>query len=44
MLDLFDTMVWYFQKLFLYVERSKNLEKKYVRTVQKIHLPKGVWP
>ena len=35
MLDLFDTMVWYFQKLFLYVERSKNLEKKYVRTVQK---------
>ena len=26
----------------LYMERSKNLEKKYVITVQKIHLPKGV--
>ena len=29
-------------EVFLYVERSKNLEKKYVITVQKIHLPKVV--
>ena len=29
-------------EVFLYVERSKNLEKKYVITVQKIYLSKGV--
>ena len=27
---------------FVYIERSKNLEKKYVINVQKIHLPKGI--
>ena len=35
MLDFFDKMVWYFQKIFLCMEASKNHEKTYIITVQK---------
>ena len=35
MLDFFDNIGLMLSEVFLYMERSKDLEKKYVMTVQK---------